>query len=175
MQNQLTLTKLVNTGSTYLAEWRSHTDGFARSFLWSFCYEKIYIEIFNSCCDVAVACHVSEASSDMFLKIEDMKGESQIAKSANGACVVPALTAGNYTVQTCDATGKVSMQDMHMVHSIVSPRNPASGMSSGKRMHQPIRIYQKIDKSTPVIYNLKINGAGSQVVIGVDDASVDAV
>lgn len=117
---------------------------------------------------------ITLAETDMFLKIEGAKGESKIVKCVKGTCVVPALAAGDYSVLPCDATGKVSMQDMHMKYLIVSPRDSASGMSSGKRMHQPIRIYQKIDKSTPVIYNLKINEAGSQVVIGTDDANVDA-
>ncbi len=37
-------------------------------------------------------------------------------------------------------------------HSIVSPRDAASGLPTGKRQHSPIVIVKEIDKSTPLIY-----------------------
>lgn len=38
-------------------------------------------------------------------------------------------------------------------HAIVSPRDPASGLPTGKRMHQPLVIITHIDKATPLLYN----------------------
>jgi type VI secretion system secreted protein Hcp len=38
-------------------------------------------------------------------------------------------------------------------HSIISPRDAASGMATGKRMHKPITITANLDKSLPLLYN----------------------
>ena len=37
-------------------------------------------------------------------------------------------------------------------HEIVSPRDLATGQSSGKRQHKPLTIRKEIDKSTPLLY-----------------------
>ena len=42
--------------------------------------------------------------------------------------------------------------------SIVSPRDAASGQSSGKRQHSPLKILKRIDKSTPLLYSAKSGG-----------------
>ncbi len=42
-------------------------------------------------------------------------------------------------------------------HEIVSPRDAASGMATGKRMHKPLTITKEIDKSTPLLFTALIN------------------
>lgn len=42
-------------------------------------------------------------------------------------------------------------------HEILSPRDAASGLPTGKRQHKPIRIKCEIDKATPVLYNILVN------------------
>ena len=42
-------------------------------------------------------------------------------------------------------------------HAIVSPRDPASGLPTGKRMHSPLVIVTHIDKATPLLYNAEVN------------------
>ena len=42
-------------------------------------------------------------------------------------------------------------------HSIISPRDAASGLPTGKRMHSPLVIVTHIDKSTPLLYNALVN------------------
>jgi type VI secretion system secreted protein Hcp len=37
-------------------------------------------------------------------------------------------------------------------HSIVSPRDAASGLPTGKRMHKPFSVTKVIDKATPLLY-----------------------
>jgi type VI secretion system secreted protein Hcp len=37
-------------------------------------------------------------------------------------------------------------------HGIVSPRGPASGLATGKRMHQPFTVRKVTDKATPPLY-----------------------
>jgi type VI secretion system secreted protein Hcp len=38
-------------------------------------------------------------------------------------------------------------------HEIISPRDPASGLPTGKRMHKPFVITKELDKSSPLLYN----------------------
>lgn len=42
-------------------------------------------------------------------------------------------------------------------HEIVSPRDPASGLPTGKRMHKPFIITKELDKSSPLLYNVLTN------------------
>ena len=42
-------------------------------------------------------------------------------------------------------------------HEILSPRDAASGLPTGKRQHKPIIITKEIDKATPLLYNLLVN------------------
>jgi len=39
-------------------------------------------------------------------------------------------------------------------HSIVSPRDPQSGLPTGKRMHKPFVITKEVDKSSPLLYGM---------------------
>lgn len=43
-------------------------------------------------------------------------------------------------------------------HEVVSPRDAASGLPTGKRQHAPLRITKEIDKSTPLLMNAWANG-----------------
>jgi type VI secretion system secreted protein Hcp len=43
-------------------------------------------------------------------------------------------------------------------HDIVSPRDPASGQASGKRMHKPLVITKELDKATPLLFQVLTNG-----------------
>ena len=42
-------------------------------------------------------------------------------------------------------------------HEILSPRDPASGLPTGKRMHKPMVITKELDKATPLLYNVLVN------------------
>ena len=42
-------------------------------------------------------------------------------------------------------------------HEIVSPRDAASGLPTGKRQHKPFVITKEIDKSTPLLYQALVN------------------
>lgn len=39
-------------------------------------------------------------------------------------------------------------------HEIVSPRDPASGLPTGKRMHKPLVITKEVDRSTPLLHQV---------------------
>lgn len=63
--------------------------------------------------------------------------------------------------------GKVDqMQVLQSSHEIVSPRDPASGIPTGKRQHKPFTITKPIDKATPLLLKaLVTNETLTQVVI----------
>ena len=42
-------------------------------------------------------------------------------------------------------------------HEVISPRDPASGLPTGKRMHKPFVVTKEIDKASPVLYNVLVN------------------
>ncbi len=38
-------------------------------------------------------------------------------------------------------------------HEVISPRDAASGLPTGKRQHKPFMITKEVDKSSPLLYN----------------------
>ncbi len=42
-------------------------------------------------------------------------------------------------------------------HEVVSPRDAASGLPTGKRQHKPFTVTKELDKSTPLIMNVLVN------------------
>ena len=50
-------------------------------------------------------------------------------------------------------------------HEIVSPRDSASGLPTGKRQHKPLTITKEIDKSTPVLLQVLVNNENLTEVI----------
>ena len=42
-------------------------------------------------------------------------------------------------------------------HDVVSPRDAASGLPTGKRQHKPFVISKEIDKATPLLYYALVN------------------
>ncbi len=51
--------------------------------------------------------------------------------------------------------GKIAV--IAVSHEIISPRDAASGLPTGKRMHKPFVITKELDKSTPLLYNVLVN------------------
>ena len=42
-------------------------------------------------------------------------------------------------------------------HEVVSPRDAASGLPTGKRQHKPFNITKEVDKSSPLLYAVLVN------------------
>jgi type VI secretion system secreted protein Hcp len=51
--------------------------------------------------------------------------------------------------------GKIAV--IAVSHEIVSPRDAASGLPTGKRMHKPFVITKELDKSSPLLYNVLVH------------------
>jgi len=117
---------------------------------------------------------ISLSAVDMYLQIKDVKGEARVVACADGACVVGGLAVGTYTVLVCDAQGKVVPSNLTLDHTVVSPRDAATGQASGKRMHKPITITAEVGRSGAGQNSIAIDEPGVQAVIGASAAAVDA-
>jgi type VI secretion system secreted protein Hcp len=54
-----------------------------------------------------------------------------------------------------------------LTHEITSPRDPASGLPTGKRIHKPITITKELDRTTPLLLNALVsNETLTTVLIG---------
>ena len=93
------------------------------------------------------------SASDIHLQIKGSKGSSQVIRCPNGACVVPSLVADTYTVSAVDAQGKPVAVAGAMSCDIVSPRDAASGLPSGKRVHKPFPLIELSSSSVVIAQN----------------------
>ena len=50
-----------------------------------------------------------------------------------------------------------SMMVIAYAHEVVTPRDVASGLPTGKRQHKPLMILKEIDKASPLLYNILVN------------------
>jgi hypothetical protein len=105
-------------------------------------------------------------AADIFLQIKDAKGSSRVVACPGGACVVSDLAPGDYTVSVCTADGKAPAADVAASHTIVSPRDAASGLPTGKRQHKPVRITKEWGAATPMLA-IAIDEPGVQVTLKV--------
>jgi type VI secretion system secreted protein Hcp len=80
----------------------------------------------------------------------------------------PNAVAGTLAV-TAAKQGAFSTTLTGFAHEIVSPRDPASGLPTGKRMHKPITITKQLDATTPLLLNALVsNETLTSVLIGLD-------
>ncbi len=115
------------------------------------------------------------AAADMFIKISDVKGESRVISCPSGMCSLSDVAAGTYQVQVCDEKGGAVSSSVSLSQSVVSPRDAASGLATGKRMHKPMTFTKRLDKSSPQLFSLVVVDSGSSVTIqpqaGVSEAT----
>jgi hypothetical protein len=131
----------------------------------------------SAVCALAICAFTSTsfAAVDMFLEIKDIKGKivSRCEVSKDGSFSCPALPAGEYTAMlswswgvsnqgssstpSSERRGIVSYTEPRMYcpskvsfeYNVKSPRDVATGQSSGKRTHKPIRIVKEWDAASP--------------------------
>jgi type VI secretion system secreted protein Hcp len=93
-----------------------------------------------------------------------MRSLDEIYQTVSG---VPSDWAPMPTI--AQVAGAGAIQDTSVVvglsHSIVSPRDPVSGLPTGQRMHKPFVITKYIDKATPPLYSALVNNENLPTVI----------
>lgn len=114
---------------------------------------------------LSILLSVNAVAADMFIKISDSKGESRVVSCPGGVCTLSDVASGSYQVQVCDEKGGAVSSSVSLSHSIKSPRDSASGLATGKRMHKPMTITKSLDKSSPQLFALVVTESGSSVTI----------
>jgi len=66
-------------------------------------------------------------------------------------------TQGKINGSVTQAGREDSMEIYGWTHEVIAPRDPASGLPTGKRQHKPIIVTKPIDKATPLLMNLLTN------------------
>lgn len=104
------------------------------------------------------------AAENMYLTIEKVKGGGKkVVLCTNGACTVSDLAPGEYTVSVCSADGK-ALTDDSAKSAVISPRDVATGQSTGKRQHGAVRITKEWSASSPQL-GIAIDEPGVQVAL----------
>lgn len=84
---------------------------------------------------------------------------------ATGVLILPCIRAAEpiHVFITGQRTGEIrggnpdgSIVGLAFEHSIVSPRDAASGLPTGKRQHKPFTIVKAIDNATPLLYSVLV-------------------
>src|SRR5204862_7406991 len=57
-----------------------------------------------------------------------------------------------------------SMVSLEFSHEIVSPREPASGLPTGKRQHKPMVVVKRLDKASPLLQGAMVRNENLQNV-----------
>ena len=71
-------------------------------------------------------------------------------------------TQGSFSQSPIQVTG--------FSHEIISPRDPASGLATGKRQHQPIVLTKQLDATTPLFLSaLVTNEILTNVTLGLSE------
>jgi type VI secretion system secreted protein Hcp len=64
---------------------------------------------------------------------------------------------GNIAGSVTQSGREESMMIIAFNHEVISPRDAASGLPTGKRQHKPVTVTKEIDKSSPLLCNLLVN------------------
>lgn len=78
--------------------------------------------------------------------------ESTLAVDMYLFLTIEGETSGNFEGDVTEAGKEGFIECITYQHSVVSPRDAASGLPTGKRQHKPFVITKAIDKATPLLY-----------------------
>lgn len=66
-------------------------------------------------------------------------------------------TQGEVKGSVTEAGREDSMEIFGWSHEVISPRDAASGLPTGKRQHKPISVTKPVDKASPILMNILTN------------------
>jgi type VI secretion system secreted protein Hcp len=82
----------------------------------------------------------------------------QAKPSVNPQALLPIQPRTRHVARLTGAGGDVSFAVLEFSHAIVSPRDSASGLPTGKRQHKPVTVTKPVDKSSPILLKACIGG-----------------
>ena len=90
---------------------------------------------------------------------------SSTPTATNTTVASPKGAASTAQPVTPKTAGNPGPPDVASQRAIVSPRDPASGLPTGKRMHQSVMITKQVDKASPVLMQAVATGAHFKEVV----------
>lgn len=101
------------------------------------------------------------ANTDDWFQKRSLAHTSMVPHAGPGTAEFFLTLKGQKQGQIKGETQKKGFEDRIYVvnweHAIMSPRDPASGLPTGKRMHGPFRIRAAIGKHSPLLANVLVN------------------
>jgi hypothetical protein len=88
-------------------------------------------------------------SADVYVKVQPVKGAHRVIRCPDGYCTASNLAAGRYMVSLSTADGVDVASDATLSYNVLTAREAGSGMATGKRQHQPLKITKEWDRSLP--------------------------
>jgi len=80
------------------------------------------------------------------------------------------------TGQKQGAFSQTPIPVVELSHEIVSPRDPASGLPTGKRQHKPLKIVMELGRTTPMILSALVNNENlPSVKLSITDGTSNTV
>ena len=76
----------------------------------------------------------------------------------NGQALASAQPRTRHVAVLKGPGGEVSFPVFGLSHEIISPRDSASGLPTGKRQHKPFTITKPVDKASPLLFASLVNG-----------------
>jgi type VI secretion system secreted protein Hcp len=86
--------------------------------------------------------------------------ESPVLATAwsSGDALVSARSTTRHVAVVKSSAEEISFPVLALSHEIISPRDAASGLPSGKRQHKPFTITKQVDSASPVLFEAAIKG-----------------
>lgn len=92
-----------------------------------------------------------------FLLILTLWVPSLSQAALNAYMTVDSATQGTIEGDVTLAGREGTIEVISFGYNVISPRDAASGLPTGRRQHRPIRILKNIDKSSPLLFSTLVN------------------
>jgi type VI secretion system secreted protein Hcp len=83
----------------------------------------------------------------------------------DGGALASAQATTRHVAVLKGSAGEVSIDVLALTHEIISPRDPASGLPTGKRQHKPFTLTKPVDKSSPLLFEGLVKGEPFQLEV----------
>lgn len=99
------------------------------------------------------------------MPVAEKTGIASGARAAAYALKVKAKKLGEIKGDCPWKAAQDQIQIYSWEYSVVSPRDPASGQATGKRMHNPVEVVGKLSKAAPLLFNALVTNDSCECLL----------
>jgi len=92
------------------------------------------------------------------LAVASLGGPLPAKATPNGPALLPNQPTTRHVALLKGSGGELSFPVLELAHSIISPRDSASGLPTGKRQHKPFTITKSVDEASPALFMALLEG-----------------